>query len=235
MIRIFPDKSRFNADHGWLNSRFSFSFAEYYDPHNLRFGPLRVLNDDIVQPGTGFGTHPHREMEIVTVVLDGELQHEDSTGNKEIIRYGEIQRMTAGTGILHSEVNPSSDTPVNFLQLWIEPAERGLTPSYEQIRYTPDEMLNSLLPVVSQSLHEKNRVAYIHQNATLYLSKLEAGRQIDFQQQHGRKNFLFVIEGDLKLNGEHSLQRRDSARIEDVADLQIHSGSGAFFMLIDLP
>lgn len=235
MIRIFPGTSRFHADHGWLNSRFSFSFAEYYDPGNLRFGPLRVLNDDIVQPGTGFGTHPHREMEIVTVVLGGELQHEDSTGNKGIIRYGEIQRMSAGTGILHSEVNPSSEHPVNFLQLWIEPSERGLTPSYEQIRYTPEAMKNSLLPVVSRQQHEENRVAYIHQDTTIYLSKLEAGREIDFHQPSGRKIFLFVMEGDLKLNGDHPLEHKDAARIEDVTDLHIHSDNGSFFMLIDLP
>jgi redox-sensitive bicupin YhaK (pirin superfamily) len=128
MMQVYPAESRFTADHGWLKSSHSFSFAEYYDPNNMNFGPLRVLNDDFVAPGKGFGAHPHRDMEIVSIVLRGQLQHEDSTGGLEVIRPGEIQRMTAGSGVVHSEYNSSDTEEVNFLQLWFMPEQRGLRP-----------------------------------------------------------------------------------------------------------
>ncbi|MGO0060325.1 pirin family protein [Brevibacillus fluminis] len=234
MIRIYPAESRFAADHGWLKSKFSFSFAEYYDPNNQLFGPLRVFNDDIVQPGYGFGAHPHREMEIVSVVLKGELGHEDSTGNKEVIRPGEIQRMSAGTGIVHSEMNPSQTEEVNFLQLWFLPAEKGLTPSYEQKAYDMSKRKNNLLPVVSGKALKED-VVHIHQDLTMYLSDLEANHTITFEQAQDRYTYVFVMEGTLRVNGEAVLNRRDAARITDITKLQIETAEGASFMLIDLP
>lgn len=233
MIKIHPADSRFTADHGWLRSNFSFSFAEYYDPDNQIFGALRVFNDDIVQPGYGFGAHPHREMEIVSIVLQGQLQHKDNMGNLEILRPGEVQRMTAGTGVVHSEENPSDTEELGFLQLWFLPSIRGLEPSYEQIAYDQEAMVNHLLPVVSNQ-PSSDKVAKIHQDLTMYLSKLEAGRAVTFEQEDGRYLYVFVIEGALTLNGE-SLGKRDAARITDVTRLEIASDSGAYFMLIDLP
>ncbi|GAB2701099.1 pirin family protein [Paenibacillus thermoaerophilus] len=232
MINVYPASSRYTADHGWLRSSFSFSFAEYYDPDNVQFGPLRVFNDDIVQGRRGFGAHPHREMEIVSVVLRGRLKHEDSTGKTAVTSWGEVQRMSAGTGIVHSEVNPG-DEEVNFLQLWFTPAVRGLEPSYEATRYDTAKLRNALLPVVSHQSGEG--VAHIHQDLTIYLSELDAGRELTFTQPEGRRIYVFVIEGELALNGEARLGRRDAARIEQTPELKIASPSGATFMLIDLP
>ncbi|NGQ94500.1 pirin family protein [Brevibacillus sp. SYP-B805] len=234
MITIYPAESRFAADHGWLRSNFSFSFAEYYDPHNLQFGPLRVFNDDVVQPLRGFGPHPHREMEIVSVVLQGEIKHEDSMGNSAILRPGEVQRMTAGTGIIHSEVNPSSTEELHFLQLWFLPNQQGLPPSYEQKAYDQSAMKNQLLPVVSGQPSSANTV-FIHQDLTLYLSELEAGKTLRFTQQANRRIYIFVIEGELVLNRDSRLGKRDAARITAIADLELATPAGATFMLIDLP
>lgn len=234
MIRIYPSESRFTANHGWLQSNFSFSFAEYYDPNNLSFGPLRVFNDDFVQPLKGFGMHPHREMEIVSVVLKGQLQHTDSTGNRETLKPGEVQRMSAGTGIIHSETNPSTDEEVNFLQLWFLPNESGLPPSYEQKSYDQKAMKNHLLPVVSNRVKNEN-TAHIHQDLTLYLSKLDAHASLSFSQEKERRIYIFVIEGELTLNKDGKLKKRDAARIADIAHLNIEAENGATFMLIDLP
>ncbi|HEY9577703.1 MAG TPA: pirin family protein, partial [Pseudobacillus sp.] len=231
---VYPASSRYTADHGWLKSNFSFSFAEYYDPENMNFGPMRVLNDDIVKPHRGFGAHPHREMEIVSIVLEGYLKHEDSAGHTATTTFGGVQRMSAGTGVVHSEVNPSSAEDVNFLQLWFEPEQHRLTPSYEQTSFDVEKMRNHLLPIVSKE-HSSDQTAYIHQDLTIYLSDLEKDRKITFTQQEGRRIFLFVIEGDLLMNGETILNKRDSARITEMNTLQLETESGARFMLIDLP
>lgn len=234
MIKLYPASSRYTADHGWLRTSHSFSFADYYDPDNVHFGVLRVLNDDVVQPGAGFGLHPHRDMEIVSIVLQGQLLHRDSYGNEETISYGEIQRMTAGTGILHSEMNPSETEEVHFLQIWFYPERKGLPPSYERIAYPTEKMNNALLPVVSQRL-EGHHIARIHQDVTLYLSNMEPGAQLAFSQEEGRRIFVFVIEGELLLNDEYGLERRDSARITDVPELKLSTDRGAQFLLMDLP
>ncbi|WP_134686565.1 pirin family protein [Brevibacillus migulae] len=234
MIQVYPAESRFTADHGWLKSNFSFSFGEFYDPQNVSFGPLRVFNDDVVQPLKGFGAHPHRDMEIVSVVLKGEIKHEDSTGNSEILRPGEVQRMTAGTGIIHSEYNSSATEELNFLQLWFMPAERGLAPSYEQKKYDQEAMKNQLLTVISGA-PQSDREVFIHQDLTLYLSDLDAGKSITFTQKEDRRIYLFVIEGEVALNQETSLKKRDAARITDVTELTIATTVGASIMLIDLP
>lgn len=234
MITVYPAESRFTADHGWLKSKFSFSFAEYFDPENMSFGPMRVLNDDIVQPHRGFGAHPHREMEIVSIVLKGYLKHEDSTGHTATTTFGGVQRMSAGTGVVHSEVNPSSTEEVNFLQLWFEPERQGLTPAYEQTSFDVDELKNNLLPVVKRN-PSTDQIAHINQDMTIYLSDLEAGKEISFSQEEGRRIFLFVMEGELTLNGDDELKRRDSARITETSKLNLTTEAGARFMLIDLP
>lgn len=233
MIKVYPAASRYSADHGWLQANLSFSFGEFHDPDNMNFGPLRVFNDDFIQPQKGFGTHPHRDMEIVTVALKGLLQHEDNTGGKEVLRPGEVQRMTAGTGILHSEINISEDEAANTLQLWFLPNERGLTPSYEQKAYDQKAMKNHLLPVISSRLQAEG-VTFIHQDLTLYLSELEAGKSLSFQQEPERKIYLFVIEGSVTLNNEAELTKRDSARITNLTQLDIQTSQGSTFMLIDL-
>lgn len=234
LITIYPSDSRHFADHGWLQSRFSFSFAEYFDSNNMNFGPMRVLNDDVVAPLRGFGSHPHKEMEIVSIVLDGYLKHEDSAGHTETTTFGGIQRMSAGTGIVHSEVNPSQNQEVNFLQLWFIPDEEKLTPSYERTEFDLSQLKNQLLPVVKKGA-SPSHVANIHQDLTIYLSDIEAGKEIHFTQKEDRRIFLFVIEGNVTLNGDNKLEKRDSARITEVTDLEIHSELGSRLMLIDLP
>ena len=232
MIQIIPATSRFSVKNDWLESNLSFSFGEYYDESNIRFGPLRVFNDDTVQGGKGFGIHPHREMEIVSIVLKGQLKHEDSLGNSGTLQFGNIQLMSAGTGLLHSEMNPSMEEESNFLQLWFLPDQKQLTPSYKDIIYNVDAMHNALLPIVSATPSEGT--AKIHSDATLYLSKLDAGKELSFQQEQGRKMYVFVIEGELVLNHEFVIGQRDTARISNLDELTIKSKKETFFLLIDL-
>jgi len=232
MINMYPAASRYTADHGWLKSNFSFSFADYYDPNNLNFGAMRVLNDDFVAPQEGFGMHPHREMEIVSIVLSGKLEHRDNLGNHAITSFGEIQRMSAGTGIFHSEYNASSDETLNFLQMWFIPGESNLQPAYETSAFDVNLMCNQLLPVVSSSGGEN--VAKINQDMTIFLSDLDAGQSLTHETKADRKIFVFVLEGDIILNGDAKLGKRDSARISDITTLQIEASQDAQFMLIDL-
>lgn len=234
MIKIYPAESRYFADHGWLKTYHSFSFAEYYDPENMNFGPLRVLNDDFVAPLRGFGAHPHQEMEIVSIVLKGQLRHEDSTGESAVTTFGGIQRMSAGTGVIHSEVNPSSKEEVNFLQLWFLPERSGITPSYEKTTYQIEKMKNALLPVVTKNPTSK-KIAHINQDLTIYLSELEKNYTIEFKQKKERRTFLFVLEGEISLQNDHILKKRDSARITEEDALSITTSTGSQFMLIDLP
>jgi len=234
VIKIYPAKERYSRNHGWLQCNFSFSFGDYYDPSNLQFGSLRVFNDDYIQPLKGFGIHPHRDMEIVTFVLEGQLKHEDNTGGSEVLKPGEVQRMSAGTGILHSEINSSPDEVTNSLQLWFLPSEKGITPSYEQKKYDQMATNNQLLPVVSNRMRSEN-IAYIHQDLTIYMSNLNTGKKLTFNQENGRKIYVFVIEGNLSLNEQYQLKRRDAARITDLTRLDLSSQEGASFMLIDLP
>lgn len=234
MIKIYPVKDRFYAEHGWLKTYHSFSFASYYDPNNMNFGPLRVLNDDIIAPLKGFGMHPHKEMEIVSIVLKGYLQHEDSTGEKATTTFGGVQRMSAGTGVYHSEVNPSKDEEVNLLQLWFLPEEYGLAPSYENTTFDIEKMKNQLLPVVTKNPNSDG-VAHIHQDVTIYLSELEEGKDLLFRQKKDRKTFVYVLEGEMTINDEHTLGRRDEARITNEEHLTFKAKCNTQFMLIDLP
>lgn len=242
MIAKYPAEQRYHANHGWLESYFSYSFADYYDPNNMQFGPMRVLNDDYIAASEGFGMHPHREMEIVTLVLSGRLEHQDSLGNRANTTWGGIQRMSAGTGIFHSEMNPSEEEAVQLLQMWFMPSEKGLEPSYETSSFDPQSLSGQLVPVVSGSadLQKAGEVAVIHQDMTMYLTELADGQSVHFKQGDGRRVFLFVLEGSVNVEGGSesvSLERRDSARIEGQAELTITglTGGSGRVLLIDLP
>jgi redox-sensitive bicupin YhaK (pirin superfamily) len=237
MIKIVPAASRFSFDKGWLRGSHSFSFAEYQDENNTEFGPMRVCNDDVIAPGRGFGAHPHSDMEIVSIVLYGELRHEDNRGHVAVTNFGGIQRMSAGSGIIHTEHNASQAEDVSLLQLWFSPHTRGLEPSYEATAFNPESLHGRLLPVVSGERipGTEGEVATIHQDLTIYLSKLQPGERVEFTQDEGRRVFLFVIEGTLHVNGEHILGGRDSARVEQELHLSLEAQEPVFYMLIDLP
>ncbi|HEY3364693.1 MAG TPA: pirin family protein [Symbiobacteriaceae bacterium] len=238
MIKIIRSHERFHADAGWLSANWHFSFDYYHDPENMSFGPLRVFNDDTIAPRSGFGMHPHREMEIVTYVISGELEHQDSTGNRGVLRAGDLQRMSAGTGIRHSEVNPSATEPLRLCQIWILPAVPGLPPSYEERHFDRAERLGRLLPVVSPGTAEPGAAEpgtmRLHQDTTFYVCSLDSGAQVEHRAQNGRRAYLFVISGEVTLNGE-TLAGGDQARITGVPDLAIQAREPAELILIDLP
>jgi quercetin 2,3-dioxygenase len=193
---------------------------------------MRVSNDDIIAPGRGFGAHPHSDMEIVSIVLSGHLRHEDNMGNVAVTTFGGIQRMSAGSGVIHTEHNASDTEEVNLLQLWFMPSERGKQPSYEATEFDPAKISGQLLPIVAPTRSEG--VCEIGQDLTIYLSKLVSGQQLTFKQAEGRRVFLFVIEGELAIE-DTVLGKRDTARIEELSELQLSASEEAFFMLIDLP
>lgn len=231
MIAVRNSSDRGHAEHGWLDSRHSFSFADYYDPHEMGWGTLRVINEDRVQPGQGFGTHGHRDMEIISYVLAGELQHRDSMGNGTIIRPGDVQRMSAGSGVRHSEFNPSPTTPVHFLQIWIEPAARGQAPDYEQKFFVPEEKRSRLRLVASRDGREGS--VTIHQDADLYASLLGPGDSVSRHLAAGRLAYLHLIRGAVQLNGI-ALKTGDGAKIEDEPELAIVADADSELLLFDL-
>lgn len=231
MIQTIRAHERHFTDFGWLQTYWLFSFAEYYDPANIQFGALRVFNDDVVAPHTGFGTHPHEEMEIITLVLDGEVTHEDSLGTKGVIRAGDVQRMSAGTGIQHSEFN-LGDVPARFYQIWIYPDTRGLPPSYDQQSFADTVWANRLVPVASgQGLPD---VVTFHTDATIYLGTLEAHRSIIHDTNGTRRVFVYVTEGELAVEGVR-LAIRDQGRIDPQIPLTITAHQDTRFVLIDVP
>lgn len=231
MIEIIKaDKRHFN-DFGWLKTYWLFSFSSYYDPKNIQFGALRVFNDDVVEPDSGFPTHPHHEMEIVTIVLDGEMTHEDSMGNKTVIGAGDVQRMSAGTGLTHSEFN-LAENPVRFHQIWIFPDKAKLTPSYDQKNFDPEEWKNKLFPVASgQGL--EGTVSF-HTDATIYRSFLERGKGLTFDRVRGRRIFVYITSGELSIN-DSELGEKDQARIDTDQALEIESLDDSEFIFIDVP
>lgn len=231
MFEIIPSESRGAADHGWLRARHTFSFADYYDPARIEFGSLRVINEDRVAPGKGFGTHPHRDMEIITYVIDGAIEHKDSLGNGTIITPGEIQRMTAGTGVQHSEYNHSQESELHLLQIWIYPEERGLTPGYEQTRFARGEKLNRLRLVGSRDGRDGS--VTIHQDVNLYASILEAGAAVSLDVNEDRKVFVQVIGGELVVNGK-PLFAGDGAQCSGQPRLEITASSEAEFLVFDM-
>jgi redox-sensitive bicupin YhaK (pirin superfamily) len=232
MIKIIKSDARHHANFGWLDTHWHFSFDSYYDPSNMNWGALRVFNDDVVQPAQGFGTHPHRDMEIVTYVLSGQLEHQDSHGHRGVLERGEVQVMSAGTGIMHSEYNRSKESPVHFVQLWILPRTKGLKPRWEQRRFTRDERAGKLLPVVSSG--DRAGTLAIDQDAQIYVSSLVAGQNVTHPSKPDRKAYLFVTEGSVSVNG-NTLSAGDQARIADERELKIHTEKGAELMLLDLP
>ena len=232
MIQIIPSEERHHENHGWLDTRWHFSFADYYDPRNEHWGALRVFNDDVIEPGQGFGMHPHRDMEIITYVLAGKLEHRDSLGHRGLISPGEVQVMSAGRGIRHSEYNASQSEPLHLLQLWIFPRHNGLEPRWEQRVFTAEEREGRLLPAVSSG--DLPGTLTIDQDARIYLSRLAAGKQASLAGKPGRKAYLFVISGELKVNGR-KLDAGDQARIADEKEITIESVNDAELILLDLP
>ncbi len=218
------------ANHDWLESRFSFSFAEYYDPNHMGFESLRVINEDIVQAGTGFGTHPHRDMEIVTYILEGSLEHKDSMGNGSIIKPGDIQRMSAGTGITHSEYNPSSDEPVHLLQIWFLPGEKGITPGYEQKYFSDTEKRGRLKLLVSKNARQDS--ISINQDVDIYAALIDGNESIEHELQAGRKAWLQVARGSLMLNSIQ-LNPGDGAACEG-SIIKLSKGKDAEVLLFDM-
>jgi redox-sensitive bicupin YhaK (pirin superfamily) len=211
MITLRKSEERGHFNHGWLNTYHTFSFSDYYDPRFVGFRNLRVINEDRVAPGEGFPTHPHRDMEIISYVLDGALAHNDSMGNGSVIRPGDVQRMSAGRGVRHSEYNSSPDEPVHFLQIWITPAERGIEPGYEQKLYSPEDKLGKLKLVASPDGSDNS--VTIHQDVRLYASLLEKGQEVELQLGQGRYGWLQVARGAATLNGQ-ALNQGDGAAVE---------------------
>jgi len=232
VIKILKAKERHHRDLGWLSTYWHFSFDDYYDPANTNWGALRVFNDDIIQPGQGFGAHPHRDMEIVTYVLDGELEHQDNQGNRGVIRVGEFQVMSAGTGIVHAEYNHSRERPVHLLQLWITPRTKGLPPRWEQRQFTVEDRMGKLLPAVSRG--DVPATLIFDQDAVIYVSSLGAGQEVTHKSRPGRKAYLFVITGSLTVNGT-PVAAGDQARIADEPELVLQATEAAELIFLDLP
>jgi len=231
MIRIRKAAERGHFDHGWLDTYHTFSFADYFDPTQLGFRSLRVINDDRVQPGQGFGMHGHRDMEIVTYVLEGALEHRDSLGNGSVLRPGELQHMTAGTGVRHSEFNPSDKEWVHLYQIWLLPDQKGLEPSYEQKAF-PEKERQGKLRLVASPTGEQGSLT-IHQDARLYLSILKAGESVAHTLTPGRHAWLQVLRGQAALNG-HALSAGDGVAVSQEEQLEIRGQNDAEIMLFDL-
>ena len=232
MITVRRSQDRGHYDHGWLDTRHTFPFAEYHDPRHMGFRVLRVINEDRVRPGQGFGTHPHRDMEIVSYVLSGALEHRDSMGNGSTIRPGEVQRMSAGTGVLHSEFNPSASEPVHFLQIWILPERPGLAPGYEQKRFPEEEKRGRLRLLASPDGRDGS--VTIHQDARILAASLEAGEEVRHALAPGRHAWVQVTRGEVELAGER-LAAGDGASLSGEAAATVRGRSTAEVLLFDLP
>jgi redox-sensitive bicupin YhaK (pirin superfamily) len=220
------------ADHGWLKSYHTFSFADYFDPEHVEFGPLRVINEDRVQAGAGFGTHSHRDMEIISYVLAGELAHKDSMGNGSVIRPGDVQRMSAGSGVRHSEFNPSPGEPVHFLQIWIQPDERNIEPSYEEKRFAPDEKRGRLRLIVSPDRADGSLL--IHQDARVYAGLFTGDEHAELEVAKGRRIYVHVARGAVSANAA-SLAAGDALRIGNGQRLTLSDAKDAEVLVFDLP
>nr|WP_299340461.1 pirin family protein [Allomuricauda sp.] len=225
--------TRGDANHGWLHSKHTFSFANYYNPERMNFGVLRVLNDDKVAAGMGFGKHPHGDMEIISIPLEGDLKHMDSTGRSEIIKQGDVQVMSAGTGIQHSEMNANKDREVKFLQIWVMPKERGVAPRYQQITLEEGARDNKLQQVLSPNAEDEG--VWIHQDAWFHLGKLYKGTAVTYDiKKTGNGVYAFIIEGDVTINGQ-KLERRDGFGLWDIDSLDITADSNAEVLLMEVP
>jgi hypothetical protein len=226
-----PAEERGQAELGWLHSRHTFSFGDYYDVDHMGFRSLRVINDDVVEAGRGFGQHPHRDAEIFSYVIEGELEHKDSLGNGRIVKAGDLQYISAGSGVLHSEFNPSSKKPVHFLQIWLMPKMRGGEPRYAEKSLGQAAEQNALTLLFAGETRAE--AVEIRADAEIYFGKLEAGRQLEHQAAPGRAQWLHIISGELSVLGEN-LKAGDGAAIENVSALELKSGPGVQFLLFDL-
>jgi redox-sensitive bicupin YhaK (pirin superfamily) len=231
MFDIIRSESRGGADHGWLQAKHTFSFADYHDPARVRFGKLRVINEDRIAPGQGFGTHPHNDMEIITYVISGAIEHKDSMGNGTVIPAGDVQRMTAGTGVLHSEFNHSQDEELHLLQIWIFPDENGLEPGYEQTPFPREAKLNRLCLIGSRDGREDS--VTIHQDVDLYASLLESGKPVTLDGVADRRVFIQVVSGELRINGE-LVGAGDGMQIRQEDSVNITALSESEFLLFNL-
>lgn len=226
-------ETRGHANHGWLNSYHTFSFANYYNPDRVHFGALRVLNDDTVAAGMGFGTHPHDNMEIISIPLEGDLEHKDSMGNTTVIRNGDIQVMSAGTGVHHSEYNKNRDHLVKFLQIWVYPNQRNVKPRYDQITLNAADRKNTLQQIISPNADDAG--VWIHQDAWFHLADFDAGKTAEYQiHKEGNGVYAFVLKGDVNINGQ-ALSTRDGLGIWDVDSFSIEASSDAEFLLMEVP
>ena len=232
MTQIRPAQSRGYADHGWLKSYHTFSFADYFDPEHVEFGPLRVINEDRVAAGAGFGTHGHRDMEIISYVLSGELAHKDSTGTASTIRPGDVQRMSAGSGVRHSEFNPSSQEGVHFLQIWIMPNVAGIPPSYEEKRFAPEEKRGRLRLIASPDRADGS--VLIHQDARVYAGLFDGAETAGLDIAAGRWTYLHVARGSLEANGI-KLNAGDALELKDSNRLTLANGTQSEVIVFDLP
>jgi redox-sensitive bicupin YhaK (pirin superfamily) len=232
MKEIRRSSERGHADHGWLQSRHSFSIADYHDPEHVHFGPLRVINEDRVAPGKGFGTHGHRDMEIVSYVLEGALAHQDSTGSSSVIRPGDVQRMSAGSGVRHSEFNASASEPVHFLQIWIIPDATGIPPSYEEKHFTTQDRRGRLCLIAAPD--QADGAVLMHQDARIHAGLFDAGEHASFTVRDGRKVYVHVARGALHVAGLH-LEAGDGLKLTDPGDLEIREAKAAEVLVFDLP
>ena len=232
MLQIRKSEERGLANHGWLNSRHSFSFGHYYDPKHVGFGPLIVINEDQVAPGQGFGTHPHRDMEIISYVLDGALEHKDSMGNGSVLHYGDVQRMSAGTGVRHSEYNHSRTDGVHFLQIWVQPNVTGIVPSYEEKHFKPEDKLGKLRLIASSDGRDGS--VLIHQNASIYASILTASDSLKHELAPQRIAYVHVIRGEVTVNGV-ALKGGDALKISEQSLVTLEQAQAAELLLFDLP
>lgn len=232
MLQIRKSNTRGQANHGWLNSQHTFSFANYYDPRYTSFGPLRVINEDKVIGGQGFGTHSHSNMEIVSYVLGGALEHKDSMGTGSVLRYGDVQRMSAGSGVSHSEFNHSADETVHFLQIWLFPEVEGIPPSYEETHFAPESKRGQLRLIVSEDGRDGS--LKIHQNARIYAGLFDGDEQARLELAPGRGSYVQVARGQVKVNGI-TLDTGDALQIRDEAQVTVENGRDAEVLVFDLP
>ncbi|HTP40467.1 MAG TPA: pirin family protein [Steroidobacteraceae bacterium] len=232
MNQIRRSDERGFADHGWLKSFHTFSFADYFDPEHVEFGPLRVINEDLVQPGTGFGTHGHRDMEILTYILEGALAHKDSMGNGSTIRPGDVQRMSAGTGVRHSEFNASHSDPVHLLQIWIQPDVQGIPPSYEEKRFSAEDKRGRLRLIASPDAAQGS--VLIHQDARVYAGLFDGAESAALAVQPGRRLYVHVARGAIHANGA-TLEAGDALKLAAVDQLTLQNGREAEVLVFDLP
>ncbi|MES2317871.1 MAG: pirin family protein [Pseudomonadota bacterium] len=232
MLQIRKSEDRGAADHGWLQSKHTFSFGDYRDPHQIGFGPLLVINEDKVAPGQGFGTHGHRDMEIISYVLSGALAHKDSLGTGSVLHYGDVQRMSAGTGVQHSEFNGSTTEPVHFLQIWIEPNVKGIPPSYEEKHFAPEAKLGTLRLIASPDGRDGS--VLIHQDAGIYAGLLNTGDRAEHAVGAGRNMYVHLIRGRLTVNG-NALKGGDALKITGEPLVTLEQAEGAEVLVFDLP